>query len=301
MLFPDLKELINLKAVISYAGLTRDKTSNRTQGDYASLFHGLGVEFETVRPYVVGDDVRHIDWRVTARIGKPQVKTFRAESDRNVIVVVDANAYMRFGTRGTFKSVQAARVAALLCWQSVQQQDRVGGLVFGDIENGINVFKPTKTDTAALRLLKTLCSQEVDIHKPVLISTALKHLQHVVTPQSLVFIISDLSMEPILDIEHALIGLCKKCKLVLLPVHDPADQSIPDLGSIIFVNGQQSENIDTSNMRARKMYNTAWGIYYNSLHQVSKKLKAPLLWVETATDPIKTLFAKKGSILKWKN
>src|SRR5581483_6122219 len=109
MLFPDLKELIKLKTTSGVAKVLQDRANNRTHGDYTSLFHGLGVEFETVRPYVIGDDVRYIDWRVTARSGKPQVKTFRAECDRNVLVIVDANAYMRFGTRGTFKSIQAAR------------------------------------------------------------------------------------------------------------------------------------------------------------------------------------------------
>src|SRR5579871_3200956 len=133
MLFPELRELVKLKAVAGVSNLLQDRTGNRTHGDYASLFHGLGVEFETVRPYVIGDDVRYIDWRVTARSGKPHIKTFRAECDRNVLVVVDANAYMRFGTRNTFKSVQAAKTAALLCWKSLQQQDRVGGAVFGDI------------------------------------------------------------------------------------------------------------------------------------------------------------------------
>src|SRR5579872_36603 len=128
MLFPTLKELIKLKNVAANTGAMHGNSNTRTQGDYTSIFHGLGVEFETVRPYVIGDDVRYIDWRVTARIGKPQVKTFRAECDRNVLVLVDANAYMRFGTRGTFKSVQAAKAAALLSWKSLQLQDRVGGL-----------------------------------------------------------------------------------------------------------------------------------------------------------------------------
>ena len=301
MLYPELRELLKLKTTVTYGNLQFDKSSNRTQGDYASLFHGLGVEFETVRPYVVGDDVRYIDWRVTARIGKPQVKTFRAESDRNVLLVIDANAYMRFGTRVTFKSIQAAKIAALLCWRSMQQQDRVGGLVFGDIPNGIQYFKPTKTDGSILQLLKTLCNTKTDNHAPVPLVAALKQLQPVVTPQSLIFIISDFSLQPINELEKAILNLRQKCKIVLLPVHDPADRDIPDIGQIVFSDGQQQELLNTNNRRARKIYNNLWQNYVTALQQLAKKINVPLLWVETTLDPAKCLFSKTGSILKWKN
>jgi uncharacterized protein (DUF58 family) len=299
MLIPDLKELIQLRAALSNQKLHRAHTSNSTQGDYTSLFQGLGVEFETVRPYVIGDDVRYIDWRVTARSGKAHVKTFRAESDRNVFIVVDANAYMRFGTRGTFKSVQAARVAALLCWKSLQQQDRVGGLLFGDISKGIQFFAPTKTDSASLQMLRILCNKDLDQHDPVTISTALDHLAQVVTPQSLIFIISDFSMQPIAELEKSLIKLRKRCKTLLLPINDPSDYDIPDIGSIVLANGGEKVQIDTHNTAARIAYRNLWQQYQNNLTSLAKKISCPILWLETAMDPLKTLFTA-GS-LKWQN
>lgn len=300
MLFPNLRELIRLKSVLGSTELLRDRTNNRTQGDYSSLFHGLGVEFETVRPYVVGDDVRYIDWRVTARIGKPQVKTFRAECDRNVLVVVDANAYMRFGTRVTFKSVQAAKAAALLCWKSLQQQDKVGGLVFGDIANGIQYFKPGKTQNSVLRLLKILCDEKTDQHPVVSLPSALIHLAQVATPQSLVFVLSDFSMCDMTELEKALLALRKKCTMILLPVHDPADKDIPAVGSIMFADNGKGFEINTDNAQARKKYQQAWQDYTAKLIHTSKKLKAPLLWIETAVDPLRTLFSRKGTIHTWK-
>jgi len=301
MLVPELKDLISLKTVISRRSLAPQQSSNRTQGDYASLFHGLGVEFETVRPYVIGDDVRYIDWRVTARIGKPHVKTFRAESDRNVLIVVDANAYMRFGTRGTFKSIQAAKAAALLSWQSVQQQDRVGGLVFGDIENGIQYFKPDKTDTSVLRLLKVLCTKHTNVHQPVTLALALSHLARVVVPQTLVFVLSDCSVATMPEMEKALIALRKKCKIILLPVYDPSDSDMPNIGPVIFDNGGQRQVINTDNAQARERYRAAWAGYKVNLVQIGKKLRIPLLWLETTFDPVKCLFTNTGSILTWKN
>lgn len=305
MLFPNLADLIKLRTISGSNSLIIAKSSNRTQGDYSSLFHGLGVEFETVRPYVVGDDVRYIDWRVTARIGKPHVKTYRAESDRNIIVVIDANAYMRFGTRVTFKSIVAAKTAAIVCWQALQQQDRVGGLVFGDIPNGIQYFQPSKTDSNILRLLKTLCNKTINNHQPVLISTALEHVARVVKPQSLVFIISDFSTDKILNIEKSLVKLRKNSKVILLPVQDQADYAMPDIGEINFTDSLTNPGnnliINTNNTTARTAYKNSWDIYTDTLKKLGKKLQAPILWIDTAIDPIKTLFATSGSIMSWKN
>lgn len=300
MLFPELKDLIQLKSVINNQRLLRERSGNQTQGDYTSLFQGIGVEFETVRPYVIGDDVRYIDWRVTARIGKPHVKTFRAESDRNVFIVIDANAYMRFGTRGTFKSVQAARAAALLAWKSVQQQDRVGGLVFGDIPNGMQYFKPAKTDAAILQFLKLLCNKTTDQHDQVSVPSALDHLARVMTPQSLVFIISDFSMCAIDELQKSLVTLRKRGKVVLLPVYDPADAEIPDIGAVVFSNNTDHAQIDTHNVAARMAYKKLWQKYQADLQHLAKKVSAPTVWLQTALDPIKCLFSNTGSLLSWK-
>lgn len=301
MLFPKLRELIKLKTVVCATGLLADSTANRTHGDYASLFHGLGVEFETIRPYVIGDDVRYIDWRVTARTGKPQVKTFRAECDRNVLVVMDANSYMRFGTRNTFKSIQAAKTAAILCWKSLQQQDRVGGIIYGDVSKGIQYFKPSRHDSSVLRMLKTLCNTQTNLHSEVSTADALNHVAQVATPQSLVFIISDFSMGTMPQIERALIALRKKCTIVLLPVTDPSDSEIPPIGALIATNNFQDALINTNDTFARNQYQMAWQTYQNSITNLSKKIKAPLLWIETITDPIKSLFRISGAFDAWKS
>lgn len=292
MIFPELKELIKLKTVIGAANVLQPRSSSRSQGDYASLFHGLGMEFETVRPYVVGDDVRYIDWRVTARIGKPQVKTFRAECDRNVLLVIDANAYMRFGTRITFKSVQVARLAALLGWKSLQQQDRVGGLIYGDIPKGVQYFKPAKNDTIVLRMLRLLCDTNINVHEPVATELALHHASRVATPQSLVFVISDFSVGNITEIEKALVALRKKCTVVLLSVFDQADREIPAIGSLIFADNSIKAIINTNDKQARNKYISAWETYQKSVTQLSKKIKAPLIWVDTVMDPVRAIFWK---------
>lgn len=292
MIFPDLKELIKLKTVIGAANVLQPRSSNRSHGDYASLFHGLGMEFETVRPYVVGDDVRYIDWRVTAKIGKPQVKTFRAECDRNVLLVVDANAYMRFGTRSTFKSVQVARLAAILGWKSLQQQDRVGGIMYGDIPKGVQYFKPAKNSTVVLRMLRQLCDTNIEVHEPVTTEFALQHVSRIASPQSLVFIISDFSVGNIKNIEKALVTLRKKCTVVLLSVFDQADRDIPAIGSLAFADNTIKAIINTNDKQARNKYISAWEAYQKSMTQLSKKIKAPLIWIDTVMDPVRAIFWK---------
>jgi uncharacterized protein (DUF58 family) len=106
-------------------------TSEALAGTYHSAFRGRGVEFEEVRPYVVGDDVRTIDWRVSARTGRAHTRLFRAERERPVYLLLDQRHSMFFGTRGSMKSVQAAHAAALLAWAALAGGDRVGGLVLG--------------------------------------------------------------------------------------------------------------------------------------------------------------------------
>src|SRR5579862_7094005 len=113
MLYPDFNDLISYKErKLGKLQLARRKVSATATGNHHSPFRGQGLEFDAVREYVPGDDIRNIDWRVTARTGSPHLKVFQEERERHIVLCVDMNATMRFGTRNTFKSVQAARVAA---------------------------------------------------------------------------------------------------------------------------------------------------------------------------------------------
>jgi uncharacterized protein (DUF58 family) len=125
-------------------------------GLYASVFRGAGINFEEVREYREGDDIRHMDWKVTARINEPHLKVFREERERSVVLCIDRGPHMVFGTRGTFKSVQAARAAALIGWAASRLNDRVGGMAFGDPMAGLQHFRPARGRRALWQLLRTL-------------------------------------------------------------------------------------------------------------------------------------------------
>ena len=137
--YTDLPDLIRLRyAAREMADLTGDKTSNPLAGLLSSNFRGRGIDFAEVRVYQPGDDVRTIDWRVTARTQVAHTKVFQEEKERPVLILVDQSASMYFGSQVTFKSVLAARTAAIIAWAALERGDRVGGLVFS--EQGLSLI-----------------------------------------------------------------------------------------------------------------------------------------------------------------
>ena len=150
-----LDELLALSAVAHGASLARARRSPALRsGGHASRWRGRGVDFRESRIYLPGDEIRHMDWRVTARSGKPHTKVFQEEREQGVLFVIDLNPGMRFGTRVRFKNVQAARAAALLAWMASAAGDRVGALGFGGGING--EVKPAGGRRGVLRVLRAL-------------------------------------------------------------------------------------------------------------------------------------------------
>ena len=127
----------------------------RLSGNYLSAFKGRGMEFDEARPYQPGDDIRSIDWRVTARTGKTHTKLYREERERPVLLWVDYRRSMFFGTQNYFKSVLAAKTAALLAWSAAQHGDRLGGLIFS--ENIHQELRPQRGKAGTLHFIKKLC------------------------------------------------------------------------------------------------------------------------------------------------
>lgn len=302
MLFPNLAELIALRSSAKHVDLMVSKNySQSAGGNYTSIFRGLGVEFETVRPYVVGDDVRYIDWRVTARTGKAHIKTFRAESDRHIIMVMDVNNYMRFGTRKTFKSIQAAQIGAFLLWHGLQQQDRVGGILCGDISGGTVYHQATKHVHGVLQILKDLCIQDTGIHAEVPIHHGLECAVRLAVTNSLVFVIADFSFDNRDLFAQQLLRLRCKCKVVLIAVHDPADAMIPQIGAFGFAYAGQEAVVDTNDKKAHVLYQQEWQSYCRWLDQLGKKYKIPVLWLDTTQDAARYGVHMIGALQAWKS
>ncbi len=189
-----MEELIEQKKYLPYLTYKQNKLTSQRAGSAKSTFRGRGMEFEEVRAYIFGDDVRDIDWRVTARKSEPYTKVFNEEKDREIIVVLDLSASMVFGTRHELKSVTAAKTAALIGWLTIQHKDRFGMLMF-DGENS-TYFRPQNNLNNLMHIFSQVAKKTNEIlveqhHNDL--SMALNMLQFHQKGQGTVFILSDFS------------------------------------------------------------------------------------------------------------
>jgi uncharacterized protein (DUF58 family) len=286
MLYPDFDELIRLGQKVSHLQIISGRRSMAAgSGDYASPFRGQGLAFHEVREYRFGDDIRSIDWRVTARTDKPYVKVFTEERERTVILCVDANAAMRFGTRGTFKSVQAARATALLGSQASSNNDRVGCLVFGDVPEGIQFFAPARSSRTLWQALKLLSARAQGVHKtPVRPETALKYLERVAPTGALLLVIGDFQ-QATETLERQIGTLRRTCDVVLIAVNDPADREIPAMETVIFEDSAGRKlMLDTDNRAVRQAYAQQWREGRKRLEDIAARRGVAVVDLHTGND-----------------
>lgn len=293
MIYPDFDELIGLKSKVSREKIShKNKVKSPMIGDFLSSFRGSGMEFSEVRKYVIGDDIRKIDWSVTARVGKPHIKIFEEERELNVLLCVDVNNSMRFGTRGTFKSVQAARCASLLGWCANANGDSVGSYLFGNsLERNI-FLRPKNSRRTLWEMLRALSSKE-DVSQSrdsVSLSVATEFIQKNAKPGSLVFIISDFIVIDD-DFQQQLSYLSQKARIVLISVNDPADKEITSAGNILFAaNDQEIVHVGTSSKTGQANYRKQWEENRAELQKITNKLGVQVIGIKTDGDAFYDLF-----------
>lgn len=241
-----LSSLIALRQQASLLDIVpRGKILATRSGGHVSRFRGRGMEFDESRIYQPGDDPRNMDWRVTARSGKPHVKLFREERERPVWLLVDIGPSMRFGTRVAFKSVIAARAAALIAWAAVDRGDRVGGLVFDESRHFER--RPAARTRGVLPLLKALSQAPIpgEAGGYASLAAAALHLVQLVRPGSLVFLLSDFG-----GLQHAdgawLARLASGNEIVLVHVFDTLEATPPPAGRYPVADGDRRGVLDTS-------------------------------------------------------
>ena len=301
MLYPDFNELVAFKdRKPGLMQLSNRSVHSIVPGNHHSPFRGQGLEFDSVREYVPGDDIRNIDWRVTARTGSPHLKLFREERERHTVICVDMNAGMRFGTRKTFKSIQAARVAAFLGWRGIAQQDRVSGCLFGDVPAGMQFFAPARTRKSLWGLLKMLAAPTVERHDIALHAVLQSMLQGTHTG-SLIYLISDFMDLNHSQLEAGLRKLNKKGDVVLIAINDPADKSIFPAGTLGFsARATEKIYINTESSVGRAAYEAQWLENRQHLHALSFRCKTPLVELTTESDVRRDLILALKTIAKRK-
>jgi uncharacterized protein (DUF58 family) len=222
-------------------------------GEYESVFKGRGVEFAEVREYQPGDDVRAIDWNVTARRGTPYVKQFAEERELTVILAVDGSASTRFGTQGALKRERAAEVAAVLGLAASRNNDRAGALLFAE---GIELYLPPKKGkTHVLRLVRDILSFDPPARGTDL-AGAIRFLTRVLHRRAVVFLLSDFLDQ---GYEKPLAALAVRHDVVALVLGDRRDHELPDVGLIEAVEPETGARrwLDTSSERVRSAYRAA--------------------------------------------
>jgi uncharacterized protein (DUF58 family) len=286
MLYPDFSELVRMGSKPNHLELASNRlTLAAASGNYTSPFRGQGLTFHEVREYRPGDDIRNIDWRVTARTNKPYMKVFTEDRERNVMLCVDANATMRFGTRKTFKSIQAARAAALIGRLANGSHDRVGCILFGDIPEGLQFFRPARSRRALWQSLRLLSRSKTGDHKETVpLDTALQHLNRIAPTGSLIFIISD--FYPIKEgLEKYLTNLRQRADIVLVRIDDPADGLIPPIGSVWFSDeNDQAVAIDTDNRAGQEAYAKQWQANREYLENICSRYGINIIGLHTDRD-----------------
>ena len=291
--------LIGLNRDARSLPLISNSVKAQLAGGHLSTFRGRGMEFHESRPYQPGDDVRAIDWRVTARSGRTHTKVYREERERPVLVWLDLTRSMFFGTRVCFKSVLASRLAALLAWSTVQHGDRLGYLVFSEQQH--IEYRPTRGKRSALQFIQQLVghsawladqeSQRDRKQENEAGLKALMRLRQVTRPGSLVVLLSDFRF---IDEEcrAQLVQLARHNDVVMLHTYDPFETSLPNAGYFRVTDDSSSVEFDSANEAVRDSYQARYQLHQEYLKRLSDELG--LFLIDIATDDDMTAVLKDG-------
>ena len=229
---------------------TKGLSANIFSGEYHSAFKGRGMSFSEVRGYNYGDDVRNIDWNVTARTGAPFIKVFEEERELTVMLVIDMSHSAFFGTKGQFKSEMITEICAVLAFSAINNNDKVGVIFFSD---KIEKFIPPKKGRGhILLIIRELINFEPS-GKGTNLTVGLQYLNNVIKKRSTAFFISDFMDK---NYDDALRIAAKRHDIVGIHIADPAEEQLPDAGLFRALDAETGERIwlDTSDTRTRKRY-----------------------------------------------
>jgi uncharacterized protein (DUF58 family) len=276
---------------------TRGLVNSLFAGEYRSVFKGQGMEFAEVREYQAGDEVRIIDWNVTARMRRPFVKRYIEERELTVMLAVDLSGSERFGTRRRFKSELASELAAVLAMSAVRNNDRVGTLLFTDrIEH---VVPPRKGRRHALRLIRDLLAFE-PAGRGTDIASAADYLLKMLSHHTIIFLVSDFYAA---GVERPMKLLAQRHDLVAVTVEDPSEIDLPDVGPARFVDPETGATIDvdTSDPTVRARYSAAVTEERESRRRLLRRLAVDEIPVRTDAgiiEPLLKFFRSRETIAR---
>ena len=283
-----------LKRVRQIEIKTRGLSSNIFAGQYHSAFKGRGMAFSEVREYQYGDDVRDIDWNVTARFHKPYVKVFEEERELTVMLLVDVSGSLDFGTVKQMKRDMVTEIAATLAFSAIQNNDKIGVIFFSDqIEKFI---PPKKGRKHILYIIRELLDFQPQSRKTNM-KVAIEYLTNVIKKRCTAFILSDFIVQN--DFHNALTIANRKHDVAAIQVYDHRIEELPDVGLMKVRDAETGhvQYIDTSSKALRKVHHEWWMNKQASLHETFTKSNVDAVSIRTDEDYVRSLlnlFAKRS-------
>lgn len=265
------------------------KASSAISGLHDSRFRGRGMDYQESRIYQAGDDIRNMDWRVTARTGEAHTKLFQEERERPIYLIVDTNSSLHFGTRTQFKSVLASKVAALLGWSAIQNGDRIGVLTYGI--NGVHIVKATAGKRGMMGMISHLI-KAYDRHQGLVeehpLDQALKQLRTIIRPGSMVIIVSDFYKLGD-DAKRHLLQLRKHNDVLGIKISDPFEHQLPMPALYGVQTSQHARVLDTKQNKTQEKLLAKQQSHIQSLKDNVIKAGVPLIPVQTNDAWVNTL------------
>lgn len=282
-----------LKKVRKIEIKTKGLSKHIFSGEYHSAFKGRGMSFSEVRDYQYGDDVRNLDWNVTARTGDPHVKVFEEDRELTVILMVDISKSSVFGTKEQLKSEKIAELSAVLAFSAISNNDKVGALLFTDkVEKYI---PPKKGKSHILRIIREIIYFEAESNGTN-IDEALVYLNNVLKKRAIVFLISDFVSE---SFESSVKVARKRHDIIGLHIYDPWEKELPLVGLLSCHDPETDQDfiLDTSSSKIRHEWAAGFREYYDYLTEVFRKNKLDHISISTEEDYVKILlqFFKRRS------
>ncbi|MDR1222534.1 MAG: DUF58 domain-containing protein [Tannerella sp.] len=277
-----------LKKVRKIEIKTRGLSRNIFAGEYHSAFKGRGMAFSEVREYQFGDDIRDIDWNVTARYARPYIKVFDEERELTVMLMIDVSGSKNFGSVHMMKNEMTTEIAATLAFSAIQNNDKIGVIFFSDkIEKFI---PPQKGRKHILYIIRELLDFQPE-NRNTDISQALKYLTNVIKKRCTTFLISDFIDKR--NYSDALTIANRKHDVVAIQVYDRRETELPPVGLIKMKDAETGSErwIDSSSMSVRKMYREWWNLRQEEMNQSFKKCRVDSVSVRTEDDYVKSLLA----------
>jgi uncharacterized protein (DUF58 family) len=297
--YASLDDLARLQfRATGFSFLPRQPVHSLLTGRHASRLRGRGLNFEELRRYLPGDDIRNMDWHVTARTRKPYVRVYSEERDRPLLLVVDQRVGMFFGSRRAMKSVAAAEAAALAAWRALHVGDRVGAIVFDD--RGSDEFVPRRSRQQVMRILQSIVTKNRALSASADVPTgsgalnaALERATQLAKHDFLVCLVSDAAGADQETVRHVT-TLCEHNDVISVFVYDPLEVQLPNAGRLVAAHGDAELEFNSSDAGLRAKFHGDFQERAQRIAQLSREREIPVLPLSAAEDVATQLRAVLG-------